>query len=124
MKAFAVYALFPVLCLNSAAAYAESHVTFWGGVDSRTYGETTYEPIPEIDLRSRFNRTHHIYEIRIPDVETGRGVICELVGNEGDILARDLGFTRIGELRFFFTSVTPNATANCSYVDVERLTRP
>ena len=76
MKAFAVYALFPVLCLNSAAAYAESHVTFWGGVDSRTYGETTYEPIPEIDLRSRFNRTHHIYEIRIPDVETGRGLFA------------------------------------------------
>jgi hypothetical protein len=106
--------------LSSAAAEPD----FWGRVHSGTYGETTYELIPDIELLSHPKLVAHPYEVRIPNTEFGNMIVCQLFDVEGEVLTTQTDNSRTGETRMYFTERTSDVSAKCAYVLVERLTRP
>ena len=115
-----VVAFFLLASCGSGVAHAE----LLGGVAAGTYGDTTYEEILDVELRTFPAIMRYPYEVVLRNTRVRRMILCRLFDKEGNVLSTGFGKYSNGEHRIFFTDKTPNATARCYYPNVERRIRP
>ena len=96
-----------------------AHAQYRGGGSDSSTGNTNYELIPDVELRSHSTRLQHPYEVIIPDTQFGELVICQLFDSEGEVIATRHENTGNRETRVFFEIKEPAVSALCAYIEVE-----